>query len=88
MPVLVSWIGDGETEVREGMVQAKMVVFRRYFKLLFFKCVYLFLAVLGLCCCSGCPLDVVLGLLIAVLLLLWSMGPRAHMGSAVVPPGL
>ena len=57
-------------------------------KLLFFKCVYLFLAVLGLCCCSGCPLDVVLGLLIAVLLLLWSMGPRAHMGSAVVPPGL
>ena len=32
MPILVNWIGGGEKEVREGMVQAKMVIFRRYFK--------------------------------------------------------
>ena len=28
MPILVPWIGDGEKEVRDGMVQAKMVIFR------------------------------------------------------------
>ena len=33
MLVLVNWIGGGEKEVREGMVQAKMVTLRRYFKL-------------------------------------------------------
>ena len=33
MPVLVHWIGGGEKEVRVGMVQAKMVIFRRYLKL-------------------------------------------------------
>ena len=27
------WIGGGEKEVREGTVQVKIVIFRRYFRL-------------------------------------------------------
>ena len=46
----------------------------------FFKCVGLFLAVLGLCCCSGCSLVVALRLFIVVAAFVVEHGPWSSCG--------
>ena len=65
---------------------------------LFYLFIYLFMPVLGLCCCvesGGCPLVWCVGFLLQWFLLLWSMGSKAHrlqqlqhVGSVVAAPRL